>query len=76
MKLDHGIDAPRVVFQLSLWGLVALAIAVFRLDFHIGIFLFPHRGFYYPAVVLLAEAALMLDYSLRGKFRHRAKCSR
>jgi len=73
MKLDYGIDAPRVVFQLSFWGLVALAVAVFRLDFHIGIFLFPHIGFYYPATILLGEAALMLDYSLRGKFRHRDK---
>ncbi|HUJ50588.1 MAG TPA: class I SAM-dependent methyltransferase [Bryobacteraceae bacterium] len=73
MKLDYGIDAPRVVFQLGLWGLVALTIAVFRLDFHIGVFLFPHQGFYYPAAILLGETALMLDYSLRGKFRHRDK---
>ncbi len=73
MKLDYGIDAPRVVFQLGFWGLVALAVAVFRLDFHIGIFRFPHTGFYYPAAILLGEAVLMLDYSLRGKFRHRDK---
>lgn len=73
MKLTYGIDAPRVVLQLGFWGLVALAIAVLRLDFHIGIFLFPHQGFYYPAVILLGETALMLDYSLRGKFRHRDK---
>jgi len=59
--------------QLASWGLFALTIAVFRLDFHIGIFRFPHRSFYYPAAFLLAEAVLMLDYSLRGKFRHRDK---
>jgi len=72
-RIDYGIDAPRVVFNLAFWGLVALVIAVFRLDFRIGIFVFPHRGFWFPGVILTAQAIIMLEYSLAGKFRQRDK---
>ncbi|HLG95435.1 MAG TPA: class I SAM-dependent methyltransferase [Bryobacteraceae bacterium] len=71
MKIDYGIDAPRAVFYLALCGLAALVIAIFRLDFHLGIFFFPHTGFYYPGIGMTGTALLMLDYSKRGKFRHR-----
>jgi arsenite methyltransferase len=76
MKVSYGIDAPRVVLNLGLFGFAALVIALLAPDFHIGVFLFPHKSFYYPAGFLLAEVALMIDYSVRGKFRHRDKILR
>lgn len=72
-KVSYGIDAPRVVLNLALFGLAALIIAILAPDFRLGVFLFPHKGFYWPAGFLLAEVALMVDYSVRGKFRHRDK---
>jgi|SRR5271165_1060152 len=72
-KASYGIDAPRVVLNLGMFGFAALVIAILGFDFHIGVFLFPHKSFYYPAAFLLAEVALMADYSVRGKFRHRDK---
>jgi len=72
-KVRYGIDAPRVVVSLGMWGLLALFIAVIRFDLRLGPVIFPHQSFYYPAAILLAESALMLDYSLRGKYRHRDK---
>jgi len=70
-KLDYGVDAPRVVFNLALWGVIALAIAISRWDIHVGPVIFLHQGFYYPGVILTAQAAVMLHYSKLGKFRHR-----
>src|SRR5580704_17058237 len=64
-KVSYGIDAPRVVLNLGLFGFAALVIALLAPDFHIGKFIFPHKSFYYPAAFLLAEVALMLDYSVR-----------
>jgi arsenite methyltransferase len=72
-KVSYGIDAPRVVLNLGLFGFAALVIAIVAPDFRLGQFLFPHKSFYYPAAFLLAEVALMVDYSVRGKFRHRDK---
>ena len=70
-KIDYGIDAPRVVFNLGLWGVVALAIAISRWDIHLGPVIFLHQGFYYPGAILTAQSAIMLYYSKLGKFRHR-----
>jgi arsenite methyltransferase len=75
-KVSYGIDAPRVVLNLGLFGFAALMIALLGYDFRIGRVVFPHKGFYYPAAGLLAETALMVDYSVRGKFRHRDKMIR
>src|SRR5277367_5563752 len=72
-QVSYGIDAPRVVLNLGLFGFAALVIAILAPDFHLGRFFFPHKSFYYPAGFLLAEVALMVDYSMRGKFRHRDK---
>jgi len=75
-KASYGIDAPRVVLNLGLFGFAALVIAVLGYDFHIGRVVVQHKSFYLPAALLLAETALMIDYSVRAKYRHRDKMLR
>ena len=75
-KVSYGIAAPCVILNLGLFGIAALVIAILGYDFRIGRLMFPHKSFYFPAALLLAETALMIDYSVRGKFRHRDKMIR
>jgi ubiquinone/menaquinone biosynthesis C-methylase UbiE len=75
-EVSYVIDALRVALNLGLFGFAALVIALLGYDFRIGHLIFPHKSFYFPAALLLAETALMIDYSVRGKFRHRDKMIR
>lgn len=71
-KPNYGIDAPGVIRNLFLAGAFFLAVALLfpRVTIgHIEFLLMP--GFLWPAGFFLLEGALMLAYSLAGKFRHR-----
>lgn len=70
MKTDYGIDAPGVVRNLAIIGVLLLCF-VFLPPFIVRGVTLNLRGFWITGAVLLAEACLMLLYSLKGKFRHR-----
>jgi SAM-dependent methyltransferase len=69
---DYGVDAPGVIRNLVLFGVLLLAVAVGLPAVTLG----PVRVALRPmaiatGAVLIAEAGLMLLYARRGKFRHR-----
>src|SRR5580704_822724 len=71
-KTNYGIDAPNVIRNFFIAGTIFLVIAfafprVTIAD--IEFLMFP--GFLWPAVWFIFFGALMLLYSLVGKFRHR-----
>lgn len=71
-KPNYGIDAPGVIRTLFLVGACFLVVALLFPKVtigHIKFLLVP--GFLWPAGFFLLESALMLLYSLAGKFRHR-----
>jgi SAM-dependent methyltransferase len=68
---NYGIDAPAVLRNLFLFGLVALLLAVQPYRIHLGPVTFTHKGFYWIAGFLLAEGLLYLLYVKVGKLRHR-----
>jgi arsenite methyltransferase len=71
-KPNYGIDAPNVIRNFFIAGTVFLIIALAfpRVTIaHIEFLLFP--GFLWPAGWFIFFAALMLLYSVVGKFRHR-----
>jgi ubiquinone/menaquinone biosynthesis C-methylase UbiE len=70
-KIDYGIDAPGVIRNLLVIGVVVLAVALLVPPFHIGENLVDLRGFWITGVSFLFFGSLMLLYSLKGKFRHR-----
>lgn len=72
-KPDYGIDAPNVLRNFFLIGLLCLLLAIFlpRL-LHIGpVTVVSAQFFGLPAAVLLVEAGLFLLYVKFGKFGHR-----
>jgi SAM-dependent methyltransferase len=71
MKADYGIDAPTVVRNLTLGGLAALLLALFRVDIHLGPVIIVHTGWYFAAAAMLGESLWMLYYSKIGKYGHR-----
>jgi arsenite methyltransferase len=70
-RIDYGIDAPSVVRNMLVIGVVVLAGAVLIPPFHVGSAYIEPRGFWITGVSFLFFGGLMLLYSLRGKFRHR-----
>jgi arsenite methyltransferase len=71
-KPYYGIDAPNVIRNFFVFGAIFLAIALVfpRVTIaHIEFILSP--GFLWPALWFFFFGALMLLYSLVGKFRHR-----
>ncbi len=71
-KSNYGVDAPNVIRNFFLFGAAFLFVALVfpRVTIaHIEFLLFP--GFVWPAGWFFFSGALMLLYSLRGKFRHR-----
>lgn len=69
-KVDYGIDAPGVVRNLAIIG-VLLICFLFIPPFVVRGTPVNLHGFWITGAVLLAEAVWMLLYSLYGKFRHR-----
>src|ERR1700759_1705119 len=70
-RVDYGIDAPSVVRNMLVIGVVVLAGALLIPPFRIGSADVDPRGFWITGVSFLFFGGLMLLYSLRGKFRHR-----
>jgi arsenite methyltransferase len=69
-RIDYGIDAPGVIRNLFLIGVACSVVAALS-PFHVGATNVDLRGFWFPGVIFVVEAGLMLLYSLHGKFRHR-----
>lgn len=71
-KTSYGIDAPGVIRNLLVIGVVCLLLALaIPFELHLGPFVLGSSFFYWPGGILTGEALLMLLYSLRGKFAHR-----
>ena len=71
VRVDYGIDAPGVIRNLLVLGVVILAASLLVPPFHVGSALVDLRGFWLTGTTCLLFGGLMLLYSLRGKFRHR-----
>lgn len=69
-RIDYGIDAPGVIRNLFLIGVACGTVAAIS-PFHVGSTRVDLRGLWFPAIIFVGEAGLMLLYSLYGKFRHR-----
>ena len=67
-KPDYGVDAPGVVRNLIIIGLIFLAVGLSSFYAHSSRQL---RGFAWTGGVLLLEGILLILYSKFGKFRHR-----
>jgi arsenite methyltransferase len=67
-RADYGVDAPGVIRGLALGGLAGLAVS---LAAALAALTWAALALLALGLVLLAEAALMLRYAWRGKFRHR-----
>jgi SAM-dependent methyltransferase len=70
-RVDYGIDAPGVIRNLLVLGVVILAAALLVPPFHVGSAVVDLRGFWVTGTSCLFFGGLLLLYSLRGKFRHR-----
>jgi arsenite methyltransferase len=70
-RIDYGIDAPGVIRNLMVLGVVILAASLLVPPFHVGSAFVDLRGFWVTGTTCLFFGGLMLLYSLRGKFRHR-----
>jgi len=72
LKPDYGIDAPGVIRNLILIALAFPALSWFVPILRIGPVIIQLRpSALITAAICLVEAALMIVYSKRGKFRHR-----
>ena len=71
-KPSYGIDAPGVIRNLLVIGVVCLLLALaISFELHLGPFVLGGSFFFWPGAILTGEALLMLLYSLHGKFAHR-----
>jgi arsenite methyltransferase len=71
-KPDYGVDAPNVIRNLFIGGVLCATIALVfpRITIaHVTLLLNP--GLLYSAVSCIVPAVLMLIYAKAGKFRHR-----
>src|SRR5271170_6127486 len=77
LKLDYGIDAPGVVRNLFVFGVLLLVLGSLFPVLHIGpvIFLW-HSGALTTGILCIVEGFLMLLYAKHGKFRHRDRMLR
>jgi len=67
-KPDYGVDAPGVVRNLLVGGLILLAVGLYSSR--------QLRGFAWTGGVLMTEGILLILYSKFGKFRHRDRMLR
>ena len=70
-RINYGIDAPGVIRNLIVLGVVFLAASLLIPPFHIGNALVDLHGFWITGLAFLLSGGLMLLYSLRGNFHHR-----
>jgi len=67
----YGIDAPDVVRNLIVLGVICLGVSLLVPPFHLGSGVVDLHGFWVTGVVFLLCGGMMMFYSLRGKFHHR-----
>ncbi|MGC2696255.1 MAG: class I SAM-dependent methyltransferase [Candidatus Angelobacter sp.] len=71
-KPDYGIDAPAVVRNLLLIGVILILLGIFFPRIHIGqVIILWDRTAFWAGGFCLAEGILMIVYAKWGKFRHR-----
>lgn len=71
-RVDYGIDAPGVIRNLAVIGLVGLGASFLCQRFAQGTWLWGFRyPFLFAGIFCVVEAGLMLLYAKVGKFRHR-----
>lgn len=70
-KPDYGIDAPKVIRNLFLAGIVIAALSIFFPIINFGSFSINISGFIWSGFSLLLVGLLMVLYSKVGKFKHR-----
>src|SRR5579872_5940658 len=76
-KPDYGIDAPGVLRNFGVLGVVALLLSYFCPDIVIGPVRFKAAiSFFWMSVAFMAEFVLMLIYVKHGKFVHRDRILR
>lgn len=63
-KVNYGVDAPNVIRNLLVIGVILFAIPFFFPYIYVSWMIF-------PGIIFILEAVLMLVYSLYGKFVHR-----
>jgi arsenite methyltransferase len=69
---NYGIDAPGVMRNLFVFGVLCLLIGIFAPSpLHLGLVSLTSQTFYWPAGFLIGEGLLFLLYVKIGKFRHR-----
>lgn len=70
-KKDYGIDAPKVIRNLFLVGIVITALSILFPIINIGSFRMNISGFIWSGLSLIFVGLLMVLYSKFGKFKHR-----
>jgi arsenite methyltransferase len=71
-KINYGIDAPKVIRNLLLIGILLLLCFLFLPeDLFPPISTFLHRSSFIPSVCLIITGLLMIAYAKFGKFKHR-----
>jgi arsenite methyltransferase len=70
-KASYGVDAPGVIRNLFIAGLVAIIISIFFPVIQIGSVTIIASGFIWIGIGFAAGGVLMLAYSLSGKYKHR-----
>jgi arsenite methyltransferase len=72
-KPDYGVDAPHVLRNLFLFGILCLFLGIFGPHhIHVGqVYLLPRPMFFWTGLLLVLEGLLFLLYVKFGKFRHR-----
>jgi arsenite methyltransferase len=72
-RLDYGIDAPAVLRNLFLFGVICILLSIsLPASIHIGkIDFLPRSMFRWTGICLLVEGILYVIYVKKGKFRHR-----
>lgn len=68
---DYGVDAPGVMRNFFLVGIVCLLLAVFAPTLRVGAVAIESRSFIWPGVSFIGAGFLFLLYVKVGKFRHR-----
>jgi arsenite methyltransferase len=71
VKAKYGVDAPGVIRNLALGGIAAALVAIFCPVIKIGQVDIDPGGLIWTGIFCMLGAALMLVYSLYGKFKFR-----
>ncbi len=70
-KADYGIDAPGVVRNLFIFGIIGFVLPLFFPLIKVGPVNFDTRGFIWMGIPCTLMGVWMLLYSVYGKLRHR-----